>query len=60
MASVTSQPFLVGTNYAVDGFDMVLGILLAGIAAPDSHVGFDPVSQLDGLKTKSYIARGVV
>jgi hypothetical protein len=59
-ASVASQPFLVGTNYAVGGFDMVLGILLDGIAAPDSHVSFDPISQLDGLKTKPYIARGVV
>jgi hypothetical protein len=57
---VASQPFLVGTNYAVDGFDTVLGILVDGIAAPDSHVGFDPVSQLDGLKTKPDIAQGVV
>ena len=60
MALVASRPFLVGTNYAVDGFDTVLGILLDGIAAPDSHVSFDPISQLDGLKMKPYIARGVV
>jgi len=39
---------------------MVLGILVDGIAAPGSHVGFDPVSQLDGLKTKLDIAQGVV
>ena len=50
---------MIGTSYAVDGFDMVLGILVDGIAAPDSHVGFDPVSQLGGLKKKPYIAWGV-
>ena len=60
MASVVYQPFVVGTSYAVEGFDTVLGILVDGIAAPDRHVGFDPVSQLGGLKTKPYIAQGVV
>ena len=49
-----------GTNYAVDGFDMVLSILVDGIAAPDSHGGFDPVIQLGGLKMKRYIAQGTV
>ena len=50
----------VGTSYAVDGFDMALSILVDGIAAPDSHGGFDPVIQLGGLKTKRYIAQGTV
>lgn len=38
----------------------MLGILPDEIAAPDSHVGFDPVGQLDGLKMKPCIARRVV
>jgi hypothetical protein len=40
---VTGCGSLGTSNYPVDGFDTVLGILLDEIAAPDSHVGFDPV-----------------